>query len=359
MRLGLVGWCSASGNGGMNLDIFCLADYVTKWLIPVHEEIFPVFDPYLVIARQQEGKSIYLSELSSSPSCINDFFEDIDGIIYVEHPVLRPNHFDGFCIVSECISRSKIVLGIPMWEWWPPESLWALNTTALWSVTQYTNIYLNSLVNDLESKGIVPRWKNRIFGNRWGVNIEQFPFRQRRKPQTIVFVNGNGGYKDRKAGDILIPILSKFSHKGVKKVIYSQKKLCLEIPPDTKLVNSTFETRNSVYESGDIFLFPSYWEGLCHGLYEAACTGGIVIATNTSPLNECLPAVLIPQEQIFSEKLDKKVKKVVPGLESLPLILSSILSSDCTFLSLESRKWVLENRDLKDTLEDLYRILAY
>ena len=34
MRLGLVGWGVASGNGGMNTDIACLGDFVTKWLIP-------------------------------------------------------------------------------------------------------------------------------------------------------------------------------------------------------------------------------------------------------------------------------------------------------------------------------------
>ena len=50
MRLGLVGWGVASGNGGMNTDIACLGDFVTKWLIPKHPKL-PLHDTYIQRAK--------------------------------------------------------------------------------------------------------------------------------------------------------------------------------------------------------------------------------------------------------------------------------------------------------------------
>ena len=55
MRLGLVGWGIASGNGGMNTDIACLSEFVTKWLIPKHPKL-PLHDPYVKRAKKYSDK---------------------------------------------------------------------------------------------------------------------------------------------------------------------------------------------------------------------------------------------------------------------------------------------------------------
>ena len=354
MRLGLVGWATPSGNGGMNSDIAELATYVTKWLIPQHPKL-PYHQPYLT--KAETNTELYFCDYQSKPDCLDDFLKNIDGIIYVEHPIYRANHFGGFDIVSHCKSKDYFVLGIPMWEWWPEEDLWALQTDALWAVTSYTREYLKALSIVLESRGKAPEWSSRIYGCKWGVNTSRFRFRLRSKASRIAFVNGNGGFKCRKAADIVIPVLHKIAELGFDVSIYTQAELTMA---KTKLnvQNVNFPNRRDVYANDDLFVFTSYWEGFCHGLYECAFSGGIVITTDTAPMNECLPSVKIAVEKVQSEHLSKSVKKAVPSPDHLLASIMQLLNSDCEHLSLSSHLWAKQNYDLINIIDDIYDHLA-
>ena len=72
------------------------------------------------------------------------------------------------------------------------------NTDAIWAVTDYTNNYMHALADVLETRGVSPSWKNTIFGNQWGVNLNDFSYRQRNRAEEIVFVRGNAGIKTEK-----------------------------------------------------------------------------------------------------------------------------------------------------------------
>lgn len=356
MRIGLVGWCSASGNGGMNLDIYMLAEYVTKWLIPDGSDAFPIYPNYLTKARAQAGKKVYVSELSKRPDCIDEFFEDIDAILYVEHPVYRLGHFGGYCIVSECYQRSVPVFGIPMWEWWPKDAKWSLLTSKLWCVTDYTREYITAMSTILKAEGRCPAWQLQVSGNRWGINTSEFRFTARTNVKNIVFVNGNGGYKDRKAGDLVLSILPRIS-PSLQVSIYSQKAIANTLPSNVNYHCKTLLSRHELYESGDLFLFPSYWEGLCHGLYEASYSGALVITTNSSPMNECVPSLLLPISEYNSVILDKPVKKAIASAEDLLKTINTLSHANIEVLSRASHEWVKANRDLRDTLQDMHRFL--
>jgi glycosyltransferase involved in cell wall biosynthesis len=357
MRLGLIGWGTASGNGGMNTDIASLAPFVTKWLIPDHPKL-PLHDPYIMKARQ--NTELFFSTLDEKPGNLDTFFSNIDGLLYIEHPIYRKNHFCNFDIIEECDLRRIPTFGIPMWEWWPEEEEWALRTSALWAVTQYTNNYLSSLAYVLESRGLSPRWRNKVFGCKWGINSDEFAFRLRKQIVNIAYVLGNAGYKNRKAGEITIPTLVNLAEQGIPISIYSQSDLssygisCSNI----NIKATTFPMRKDVYVDGDLFVFPSYWEGLCHGLYEASYSGALVITTNTAPMNECLPAITIPVDQIKDEHIGKKIKKAIPSMEALKHIIKSLYGSECSDISQASHDWVARERDLKNTLLDLYNSFA-
>jgi len=355
MRLGLVGWGVASGNGGMNTDIACLGDFVTKWLIPKHPKL-PLHDPY--INRAQSSVAItFLDANDDFDAVIDEFSEDIDGLLYVEHPIfnIHPYQFD---IVDKFHAKNKKVFGIPMWEWWPEEEPWAVNTDAIWAVTTYTNKYMHSLANILETRGITPSWKNAVFGNKWGVNLNDFSYRQRSYAKDIVFVRGNAGYKDRKAGNIILPELSRIASKTDYNItIYSQAEVNKFSEGDLSnltIKHTIFPDRKSVYEQGDIFIFCSYWEGLCHGIYEASFSGGLVLTTNTPPMNECIPAFLVDVENITTEKLNKRIKKAVPSMQSMRQVLEHLNGKDISELSFEAHNWVARKRDLTETLAQMY-----
>ena len=107
-----------------------------------------------------------------------------------------------------------------------------------------------------------------------------------------------------------------------------------------QVTQKVFPDRKSVYENGDIFIFCSHWEGLCHGIYEASYSGGLVLTTNTEPMDECKPAFLVDVENISTEKLGKSIKKVTPSMKSMRNILDSLQGKSISHLSHEAHEWV-------------------
>ena len=354
MRLGLVGWGVASGNGGMNTDIACLSNFVTKWLIPQHPK-FINHDSYLNKATEHV-EITFVKPGDNYDEIIDSFCENIDGLLYIEHPIFNLNEYK-YDVVQKFHEKGKKVFAIPMWEWWPEETSWAVNTDAIWAVTAYTNKYMHALADVLESRGIQPVWKDSIFGSQWGINVNDFSYRQRDNANEIVFVRGNAGYKDRKAGNLIIPELTKLASESEFKVtIYSQADLpnTSNLPPNVQVTQKVFPDRKSVYENGDIFIFCSHWEGLCHGIYEASYSGGLVLTTNTEPMDECKPAFLVDVENISTEKLAKNIKKVTPSMKNMRNILDSLQGKNISHLSHEAHEWVASERDLSVTLSDMY-----
>ena len=228
-------------------------------------------------------------------------------------------------------------------------------------MTRYTSSYLKSLSVVLGSRGLHPKWSNNIHGSRWGVNTNDFSFKLRTSIQKVVFVAGNGGYKDRKAGAILLPrLINLASQRKMQVDIFSQRSILdiNNLPEGFAVHEKTFPDRSSAYDDGDLFLFPSYWEGLCHGIYEASYSGGIVITTDHPPMNECVPALKIPVTHCLQEKLDKPINKAIPCMDSLERLVLSLYGEKCESLSLLAHKWVANERYLPDTLDELYAAFA-
>lgn len=353
MNVGLVGWGIASGNGGMNTDVVCLSSWVTHWLIPKHPHN-ENHKEYLEKASQHA--SLIECELKGDHNKYNFFLDKVDALLYIEHPVIKDEK--DYDIVHEAKKKGKLVIGIPMWEWWPERKRWSHETDILWAVTKFTKQYLNSLSDVLFSQGIHHNWRGKVVGNRWGVNLEDFPYKQRTKVNNIVFINGNGGYKLRKASDI---VFEAFTKEGAPSLtVYTQKDNIAnyEITPNIKIVEKTFPERHDVYKDGDVFLFPSYWEGLCHGIYEGQACGSLVITTDHPPMNECGSPYLLPVDKILQEELSgKKIMKSVVSANDLYLICKTIYGKDISNESAKSYD-IQTRHNLKKILNDLYYSIA-
>jgi len=331
----------------MNSDIALLASWITHWLIPQHPKSTN-HQPYL---ENQNATKLMHCRLAGDEDIYLKFLDEVDGIIYVEHPCLK----DQFDIVEHARQMGKLVVGIPMWEWWPERKPWAMQTDVLWAVTPFTNRYLKSLSDVLYVHGWKHRWRNHVIGDRWGVNLADFPFRQRKDSHKFVFINGNGGYKMRKASDI---VFEAFTMPGAPPLtVYTQQTetIAKNISSNITIIDRNFPERKDVYEDGDIFLFPSYWEGLCHGIYEGQAVGGLVITTDHPPMNECGTPFVIPVNKISQEDLaGKKIIKVIPSTEMLYQSAINICSIDLPFFSNLSRENIVNNFNLDQTLLQLY-----
>ena len=113
-----------------------------------------------------------------------------------------------------------------------------------------------------------------------------------------------------------------------------------------------------VYSEGDVFLFPSYWEGLCHGIYEGQASGGLVVTTDHPPMNECGTPFLVSVEKLMQEELSgKKICKAVPDSSMLYSICKKIYKKDISDISASGRKNIENNFNLSDTLESLYYVI--
>lgn len=350
MNLGLVGWANASGNGGMNCDVASLSDWITHWLVAEHPKD-KIHQPY--INKASKNTNIISSALNDA-STVKAFLENVDGIIYIEHPCFR----DDVDIVREAKAMSKFVVGIPMWEWWPSHKEWALQTDILWAVTKFTNRYLQSLSVVLDVQGYEVAWKDKIFGNKWGVNLDSFQFTQRDRANRFVFINGNGGYKLRKASDIVFDVFSRDGAPPLTVYTQQSERLAKIESKNIRLINKTFDSREDVYQEGDVFLFPSYWEGLCHGIYEAQACGGIVITSEQGPMNECGTNYLLRVDRKEQENLaGNKIVKASVSPDHLYETVCELFTKDIALETLRNRANIERHFDLKMTLKDLYRAI--
>ena len=87
---------------------------------------------------------------------------------------------------------------------------------------------------------------------------------------------------------------------------------------------------------------------------EASYSGGLVLTTNTGPMNECIPAFLVDVKNTKNEILGKTIKKSIPSMESMKEILGSLQGKNISSLSSEAHHWILQERNLTQTLSEMY-----
>ena len=153
-------------------------------------------------------------------------------------------------------------------------------------------------------------------------------------------------------------VAEAFSRPGAPPLtVYSQQKeqIALFNSSNVQVIHKNFPEREDVYSEGDIFLFPSYWEGLCHGIYEAQAVGGLVITSSQPPMNECGTPYLVGVDRYAQEDLSgKKILKAIPSVDDLYNISKCIYGSDITKLSKQNRKNIEINFNLESNLKSLY-----
>jgi glycosyltransferase involved in cell wall biosynthesis len=344
LKVGLVGWGASTGNGGMNFDIARLCPWISKWLCPEHPEL-GWHEPYI---KPISDKVIHCNCLDDTEH-YNQFLEGLDAILFIEHTYLR-----GYDLIGECKKRGIFTVCIPMWEWWPERKPWSLQTDMVWCVTKYTRSYMECLAEYLKYRCDDCSWSKRIYGNYWGIELDDFQFSQRTEVKRFLFVNGNGGGKGLRKGSEVLAAAAAYIPEIEILMLTQNDNYVRPMPENIKVICQNFPTKMEVYQNGDVFLAPSHWEGLGHQLYEAQACGLPVITTDAPPMNECGADWLIPVSQVEPYMLSgKQIPKVTADARQLSKILRSIYGLNITQQSQTSRSRVETQHNLKTVLEDL------
>lgn len=127
---------------------------------------------------------------------------------------------------------------------------------------------------------------------KWGTDIEMFkPQKDSNISNKITFFH-SAGMSDRKGTILLINTFIKYKlYKEACLIIHSQKDLNINEDNIKKFnINIIKKTVGApgLYHLGDVYVYPTYLEGLGLTIYEALACGLPVITTDYAPMNEII-----------------------------------------------------------------------
>lgn len=258
-RIGLYGYHCRTGIGAMNFDIQKHCD-VDAWLIPPHPKkgVLPMDDldcDHMVCPTGSQLKTRWL-------------LQRCDVIVFVEQPIHAH-------VLQAAKAAGKRIVCIPMQEWFPSRAKgWAQLVDLFIAPTLHCHNQIKHLV---PSKHFV-----------WPVDTDRFRFKQRDTCDRFVFIDGNGGYKNRKGSVVINQVLAQWPEMPL--TVFSQRQRTWR----------TITARNEVgdavrlYDEGDVLLLPHHVDGNCLEMREAMSCGMPVISTDGSPWDEVLALSRIP-----------------------------------------------------------------
>jgi glycosyltransferase involved in cell wall biosynthesis len=344
MRVGVVGWASRTGNGQINRDLWDIG-FAQAWLVPEH--------PLLGIEEHLCPPEAMRCRVEGDDEIYRTFLDSIDALVFIERPYLM--HFD---LVGEARKRGVLTCCVPMMEWLPYEQ-WAVDVDVMWAPTQYSLGDLSAFAVEVRAKGGKCRWEadGRI-GGRWGVRVDQFPYRQRGTVERFLFCNGHGGALGRK-GALCVAAASRLAPE-IPILFRTQRDMDLPVMSrSVELLYDNAPEKWNIYDRGDVLLAPSRFEGLGHQHYEAQACGLPVITTNAPPMDECRPIASLPATRSEASLCGRPfaVWDAVP--ETLAQVMHAFHGTDVSRNSRDGREFIETERNLSVIAADLRRDLEF
>ena len=279
-KVGLVGSCGATGLGYQNEELARRFE-IDRWLIPVFPD------------DRSRGRPRVKCRVDRVPgdadiTTIRKWMAGLDWIVFIERPFLKH-------LASTARSLGIGVAVVANWEWLNPQLDWLRIADVMIGPTNFTYDYLCN-------------WRKRFgFGWEvvhvpWPVDAQRFRFRQRRRCERFLFVNGRGGPRGTRVGGSQTPYRRKgmdlmveamWAAPRLKFLLSSQQGDVPKLPPNAMILPSPADHRR-LYDHGDVCVQPSHLEGLGLQLLECQAAGMPLITTDAPPMNEHNPWVRIP-----------------------------------------------------------------
>ncbi len=328
--VGLVGWNTPSGIGYANRD---LATYlpVGRWLVPPHY-MFPTLAP----PRRRVPRIDHV-QFTLGDDALRQWLRGLDWVLFVETCY--------FPRLAQCAHDMGVrVACVPMWELTDLKLEWVHHTDLMLCPTRFAF----DLLND---------WKRR-FGFAWDVVLAPWPvdtrrrfrFRQRRRCERFLFVNGGGGaYCVRMDGTVWphrrkgMEVLLRAARmlKPIPFIAYTQVPPTIAVPSNVKLRPPPFDNAR-LYEDGDVSVQPSHWEGVGLQLLECQSAGLPLVTTDAPPMNEFGPMRTIrsTEKVLLFSTADHVLTSHAISPEDLAAELEGLYGTDISEASERARAFV-------------------
>jgi glycosyltransferase involved in cell wall biosynthesis len=327
-KVGLVGRADATGLGYQNEGLARRFE-IDRWLIPVSSA-----DPHRN-KRKPPCRIDYL-HIGANRATLTRWMAGLDWIIFIERPYLND------LVLTARLSGVSIA-AVPNWEWLDPRFEWLRIADLIICPTRYSFDYISD-------------WRRRHgFGWEavylpWPIDLGRFRFRQRKRCDRFVFVNGRGGQRptrldgsiaqQRRKGIELIAETMRAAPK-LNFLLYSLSGEIPRLPSNVVLRRPPADNRK-LYRQGDVCVAPSHLEGLGLQLLECQAAGMPLVTTDAPPMNEHNPWARIPVTR--SETVLYGEGHPVPWQQmdarQLAGLLEELAGADITRASREARDFV-------------------
>jgi hypothetical protein len=261
-----------------------------------------------------------------------------------------PFHWD---LITECQRAGVKTVIMPMYECMPKvlpaePDLWLC--PSLLDLKYYCDTYRCSL--------IPPSSYGKIYKDRKGRRSTfipvpvAVPWKQRYSAEVFIHNAGHGGLRGRNGTRELLDALH-YSNRPIKLIIRSQKELILSSREFSREVLSRVEVRlgtapyETLYEEGDVFVFPEKFNGLSLPLQEAYASGMYIIAVDRFPINTWLPGEgLVPAPETRKASVSARChefEEAVLEPRKIAEELDYVYGTDIREYSFRGSEWALEN----------------
>ena len=296
-QIGLSGFNVASGLGVVNCQL-CNYLPITSWFETKHKHFCTLpFPEKIRTTRDPE-----------------EFLQGLDIVLFAENPLLVN--------LTRAKELGKRVVCVMMQEWMPADlSSWPSQVDLFICPTYH---------GYLQYKNLFP-----CVHFPWPIETDLFPFLQKDECERFLFINGHGGWQDRKGGDIVRK--AKTIWPEMPLVVHSQADT--NHWPATTEVHGPVKNPSDMYAAGDVLIAPHRADGIGLELLEAASSGLPLIATNGQPWNE-LPNLIaaIPAAR-GKRKIRREVDWYEPSVEGLVAICKVALGTCIDEDSRKMRVW--------------------
>jgi glycosyltransferase involved in cell wall biosynthesis len=346
--VGLVGWNTPSGLGYANRDLATHLP-VARWLVPTPHFMFPTLS--------RPAKSVFRIDhvpLTLDHDAQRRWLRGLDWVVFVETCYLPR--------LAHCARDVGVpVACVPMWELTNLNLDWVSVTDLMLCPTQFTF----ELLTD---------WRHR-FGFAWDVvhvpwpvDTQRFRYRQRRRCDRFLFVNGGGGCQGvradgtaagyrRKGMEVLFEAARLL--QPIPFIVYTQIAPVTPVPANVELRPPPMDNAR-LYDDGDVCVQPSHWEGLGLQLLECQSAGLPLVTTDAPPMNEFEPIRTVPsrQKELLLGAGDHVITSHRITPEDLAAALESVHGTDIREASARARSFVERRHSWDVSLPILRRALS-
>jgi|GEM_PF-1288893 hypothetical protein len=198
-------------------------------------------------------------------------------------------------------------------------------------------------LDDIYYKKMYPR------GNVRRINVpsnSRVTWKERKTARVFIHNAGNTSIKDRNGTSALIKAIQYVKTKNIELRIRTQEDI-YKIPKDSRVKLEYKDKKfSSLWEDGDVFLFPESWNGLSLPLQEAHASGLLVMAGNRFPVNRWLPREpLIPVSDYKKYKVYPRVELFAACYEPKEIAkkIDEFANTDITRFSEAGKIWAEKN----------------